>query len=119
MDVADPEQVPHFADMGATGPKALASARRWLNGRGFTITGFSMAGSEPVADVMQWMGENNPDTTWLLLGSTAHPHMRGSGGDHVVVCQGGAMVHDPGWVPSSIKSPGSSGHWEIWVVSRL
>ena len=66
--------------------------------------------------VLDWMGKQNPDTTWMLFGSTA-PEGR-SGEDHVVVCQGGSVVHDPAWVPSSIKGVGSCGYWEVWVVSK-
>ena len=112
MDL-EPEHVPHFADMGATGEEARASARRWLGLRGLTITAFALDGTETVEGVLDWMGANNPDTTWMLFGSTGV-----SGGDHVVVCQGGAVVHDPAWVPTSIKRVGSCGYWEIWVVSR-
>lgn len=112
MDL-DAEHVPHFADLGARGDEARASARRWLGLRGFTITAFALDGSEPVQGVLQWMADNNPDTTWLLFGSTGPV-----GGDHVVVCQGGSVVHDPAWVPSSIKQVGACGYWEIWVVSK-
>jgi len=117
MDL-EPEHVPHFADMGATGEEARASARRWLGLRGLTITAFALDGGETVEGVLDWMGANNPDSTWLLFGSTARYGEPSSGGDHVVVCQGGSVVHDPAWVPTSIKRVGSCGYWEIWVVSR-
>lgn len=112
MDL-DAEHVPHFADMCARGDEARASARRWLGLRGLTITAFALDGDETVQGVLDWMAENNPDTTWLLFGSTGS-----DGGDHVVVCRGGAVVHDPAWYPSSIKRVGSCGYWEIWVVSK-
>lgn len=115
----DTEQVPHFADMGATADEALASARRWLSGRGLTIAGFVFPGSESLPDLLGWMGENNPTVTWLLFGSTRHPDGSGHGGDHVVVCRGGEVVHDPQWIPNRIKSPHSTGHWFIWVVARV
>lgn len=115
MDL-DPEHVPHFADMAATGTEARASARRWLGLRGLTITAFALDGSESVQGVLDWMGENNPDTTWMLFGSTTRAPAAPA--DHVVVCQGGKVVHDPAWVPTSIKRVGSCGYWEIWVVSK-
>lgn len=86
--------------------------------RGLTITAFALDGGETVEGVLDWMGANNPDTTWMLFGSTARIGTPLSGGDHVVVCQGGSVVHDPAWVPSSIKRVGTCGYWEIWVVSR-
>lgn len=117
MDM-DAEQVPHFADMGATANETLASARRWLASRGLTIATFAMPGDEPLASLLEWMEQMNPTVTWLLFGAT------GVSGDglHVNVCQGGRVVHDPGWIPSSIKSPYREGDvsiWQIWVVSRV
>lgn len=113
MDL-DAERVPHFADMGATAQEALASARRWLGERRLTIAGFAFPGDESLDALMAWMGEMNPTVTWLLFGNTGP-----QGGDHVVVCQGGAVVHDPAWVKSSIKQPGSGGQWEIWLICRV
>lgn len=120
MDL-DTEQVPHFADMAATGQEALASARRWLASRGFTVACFALPGSEPLADVLVYMEEMNPTVTWLLFGSTA-PLGTPPTNLHVSVCQGGRVVHDPSWVPTSIKQPyteGGESIWQIWVVSRV
>ena len=117
MDL-DPEHVPHFADGGRDGVEARRLAREWLGLRGLTVTAFALDGDESVEGVLDWMGENNPDTTWMLFGSTARYGEPSSGGDHVVVCQGSKVVHDPAWVPTSIKRVGSCGYWEIWVVSR-
>lgn len=115
----DTEQVPHFADLGASGEEALAHARRWLGRRNLTIATFAFPGDMPLSDVLDWMGQANPTVTWLLFGSTAHPDMLHGGGDHVVVCQGGEIVHDPAWVRSSIKSATSAGIWQIWVIARV
>jgi hypothetical protein len=114
----DSELVPHFADNGVSGSQSRTAAREWLNRFGYTVTAFGVP-DEPLEAVMHWMNAENPDTTWLLFGSTARPGQPQTGGDHVVVCKGGAVVHDPAWVPTSIKQVGSCGYWEIWVVSRL
>jgi len=118
MDL-DAEDVPHFADLGATADEAIASARRWLGDRGLTVACFAFPGDLALSEVLEYMGQTNPTVTWLLFGSTGHPDMIGSGGDHVNVCQGGKIVHDPAWVPTSIKSPTSAGVWQVWVVSRV
>lgn len=114
----DAEQVPHFADCGASADEALAHARRWLGERGLTVACFAFPGSEPLSDVMEYMGAMNNGVTWLLFGSTAK---RGAsdGGDHVNVCRGGVVAHDPAWVPTSIKTPTSAGIWQIWVICRV
>lgn len=112
MDVG-PETMPHFADMAATADEALASARRWLGEYGWTVACFAFPGSESLDDLLAYMGEINSTVTWLLFGSTGP-----DGGDHVNVCQGGKIVHDPAWSPTSIKSPTSAGIWQIWVIAR-
>lgn len=112
------ERVPHFADLGATAEESLASTRRFLADYGLTIATFAFPGSEPLASLMEWMEGMNPTVTWLLFGST---NVSGDG-LHVNVCQGGRVVHDPAWIPSSIKAPyveGDESVWQIWVVSRV
>lgn len=107
------EQVPHFADNGATPEEALRAAREWLNWRGLTVESFLFPGDETISEVLDYMGATNEGVTYLLFGQ-----QRG-GGDHVVVCQGGKMVHNPAWVPASLHTPTTAGVWQIWVVSRV
>ena len=113
------EQVPHFADAGASADDALSHARRWLGERGLTVACFAFPGSESLSDVLEFMDRMNPTVTWLLFGSTTHPDVREPASDHVNVCQGGRVVHDPAWIPTSIKSPTSGGVWQIWVIARV
>lgn len=110
----EPDFVPHFADKGASADEALSDARKWFKQRGLTIACFAFPGTESLSDVLDFMQGMNPTVTWLLFGSTGP-----DGGDHVNVCQGGKIVHDPSWVPSSIKQPTSGGIWQIWVIARL
>ncbi len=110
----DAEQVPHFADRGVSAEDALAHVRQWLAPQGLTIASFALPGSEPLSGVMEYMEQMNPTVTWLLFGSTGP-----DGGDHVNVCSGGRVVHDPAWVPVSIKSAASAGIWQIWVICRV
>ena len=114
----DTDFVPHFADKGVDATETLAHVRRWLGERGLTIAHFGFPGSMPLSDVMDFMGQMNPGVTWLLFGDT------GTTGDglHVNVCIGGSVVHDPAWVPSSIKRPfvqDGEAVWQIWLVVRV
>jgi len=115
----DGDNVPHFADNGATGDEALDRARDWLVPRGLTVACFAFPGAIALPDLLEYMETMNPTVTWLLFGSTALGPGKGAGGDHVNVCQGGKVVHDPAWIPTSIKSPTSDGIWQVWVVSRV
>ena len=112
------EYVPHFADKGVTGLETLTHVRKWLGERGWTMATFGMPGDQDVADVLEYMSQANPTVTWLLFGSTSVDQRD----LHVNVCQGGKVVHDPAWVPSSIKAPyveDGVAIWQIWLVTRL
>lgn len=120
MDVPS-EQVPHFADLGVDGEQALEHVRQWLAYRyKSTIATFALPGNEALSEVLEWMGSVNGTVTWLLFGSlTPEGQAPQPGSDHVVVCQGGSVVHNPAWIPCSLKQATSAGIWQIWVVSRL
>ena len=112
------EDVPHFADCGVSAHDTLAHARAWLKSRSLTIATFAYPGDEPVADVLEYMSRSNPDAIWMLFGSTSDDQTD----MHVNVCRGGKVVHDPAWVPTSIKQPyreGGDSVWQIWLVSRI
>ena len=71
-----------------------------------------------MADVLEYMSRSNPDAIWMLFGSTSDDQTD----MHVNVCRGGKVVHDPAWVPTSIKQPyreGGESVWQIWLVSRI
>lgn len=132
----DTDFVPHFADKGVDATETLVHVRRWLGQRGLTVATLAMPGKPgpkekcpscstvfrsegyDVHEVLEWMGQMNPGVTWLLFGDT------GTTGDglHVNVCQGGSVVHDPAWIPSSIKHPfvqDGEAVWQIWLVVRV
>ena len=114
----EPQFVPHFADRGATADEALSAAREWLRVRHLTVARFLFPGDELLSDVMEWMGTMNPTVTSLLFGRTSETDQA----MHVNVCVGGEVVHDPAWVPTSIKAPyreDGQSVWQIWVITRL
>lgn len=67
---------------------------------------------EPLDVILTFMGELNPDSVYLLFGSTD------SGGDHVVVCEGGRVLHNPAWYGCSLVGPSSHGYWQVLVIAR-
>jgi len=111
----EPDFVPHFADKGVSGEQALADVRKWFGQRGLTVACFAFPGSESLSDLLDFMEQMNPTVTYLLFGSTTTD----GPSDHVNVCKGGKIIHDPSWVPNSIKAPSSDGIWQIWVIARL
>jgi hypothetical protein len=105
------EDVPHFAHDGADPEIVLQRARDYLRPMGLTAFVSIYDGSNSRAEVLEYMAERNPDTTYLLFGLVSE------GGGHVVVCTGGKVVHNPAWYGCHVVAPGPSG-WITWVVAR-
>lgn len=108
----DAEAVPHFFHDGKDeeGGKRLTE---WLAGQGYYP--FRELGPRDMTleDVLHYQSAVNPHAHYILYGST------GSGGTHVVVCKGGAVVHNPAWYGSHIVGPPVGLDWQIMVLARL
>jgi len=107
----DAEQVPHFADGNASAREVYDALTNWLST--FNLVPFYSCypGSASRDDMLEMMGELNPTATYMLFGSTVS-------GDHVVVCQGGQVVHDPAWYGTGLIGPGSNTFWTVVVIAR-
>ena len=70
-------------------------------------------GDTPLVDLLSLQGLQNPQSVYLLFGRTE------SETDHVVVCRGGEIAHDPAWYRSRMIGPGSHGHWSVVVLGRI
>lgn len=109
LDTAD---VPHFADGGVDGDKAMARLRLWLNKHGFAPFIAAWPGEITLSDLLQMHQTLNPDSVYVLFGGTGS-------GDHCVVCRGGEIVHNPSWGGSHVIGPLSNGTWQALVVGRV
>lgn len=107
----DAEDVPHFYHDNPTGEVGMERMREWLRERGLApfVTGYP---PDPLAEVLGYMNTVNPHVPYMLFGGTGD-------GDHVVVCIGGKIVHNPAWYGCSIIEPPSIGHWQVVVLVRL
>lgn len=108
MDIANPEDVPHFAHDGCDGETAHARMQEYVSSLGFAC--FSIGTGLDREALMAEMALQ-PDFHYMLFGAT-------HAGNHVVVCRGGEVVHDPAWSRSPMVGPGSSGVWSIVVFVR-
>lgn len=104
------ERVPHFHEDNPGYVEANRRLTKWLKHYGYAPV-YINCGDQSMDDILSYMGEQNPDAHYMLFG-------RNAGGDHVVVCHGGAVVHDPNWCPSPMVGPGSSGVWVVMVIAR-
>ena len=109
-----PLVVPHFwhgGDRAYSDPNSACKA--WLADRGYVIYDFPIKGDTwGVDDVLGYVGNNNPDMYWCLLGKSR------TGVNHIVICRGDEIVHDPSRVNAGIVGPTVEGDWWIIVVAR-
>lgn len=104
-------EVPHFAHDGADPRVVLKRCREYLNTTGHTVF---ISQYPPVdrSELFGMMSEDNPGVIYLLFGLVAE------GGGHVVVCQGGRVVHNPALFGCWLVAPPPGG-WLVWVVTRV
>lgn len=109
---ADAEAVPHFAHDNPSPDVLMQRIRDYLRPNGHTIF-ITQYPPVPLDELLTVQATVNPDAVYLLFGGVD------GGGDHVVVCRGGAVVHNPAWYHCSIVQPASHGMWQVLVVARL
>jgi hypothetical protein len=106
------EDVPHFTEDNPGGPIANKRLALFLRSLGFAPFWSNYDGNANVEDVLEHQGVQNPDAVFLLFGQTS------GGGDHVIVCRGGEIIHDPAWYRSPMIAPGTHGFWTVMVVAK-
>lgn len=103
-------EVPHFYEDNCDGETGYARIREWLAGRNLAPFFVYFNGSDPLETVLEHMTVANPEAHYILYGNSGE-------GDHVVVCQGGKVVHDPAWIADGIAGPNSNGFWVVMVIA--
>ena len=106
-----PDQVPHFVHDNCAPVEANRRLREFLATLGYAPFVMGFEGSDTLDDVLTHMREQNPNVIYMLFGRT-------DCGDHVIVCRGGEVAHDPAWYSSPLIGPGSSGYWAVMVIAR-
>lgn len=106
----DTEKVPHFAHDDPDGVELARRVREFL-APSHTI--YAVAYPGDYSGLLDYIGEQNPGSTYMLIGAVA------GGGEHMVVCQGNHVAHNPAWYGCSLVGPGGAGYWIVWVVARV
>ena len=107
-----PSTLPHVLDRGEWAPEVM---REWLSERGLYLVEFPLEMAS-VSDVLELVNSWNPECPhWLLSGSS------GNDVNHVVVCKGAEIVHDPSLNDSGILGPiaGPMYAGAVYIVSFL
>lgn len=103
--------VPHFGDGGPTAEEFKARERKFLLSHGIVPIYAVYAGSDLESGpglILEVVSDLNPGTPFLLGGRSRN------GNDHTVVCQDGAIFHDPSDDAAGIVAPSSDGWY--WVT---
>lgn len=111
MDV-DAEAVPHFVHDGCDGTTMQNRIRDWLAPQGLAPYWTHYDGNIPLEEVLETIGAQNPNVVYLLYG-------RNEGGNHVNVCCGDKIVHDPNWYRTAFRGCADWGAWSVMVITKL
>lgn len=111
LDLEDkPESVPHFAHDNAHPEIVRQRMDEYLSTYDLCSWWTSYPPDVPREELLSALGNG---VHYMLFGETA------SGGDHVVICKDGAVVHDPAWYPTSLVRGGKHGCWSVVVLARV
>lgn len=110
------DHVPHFFHDGCDGIIADSRIQDFLALHGLVRFTIVHPGDISLPELLAAMSDINPRAHYMLTGTTSQ------GGIHMVVCRGGAIVHDPdhcGWrIVGPISGDGATG-WVVHVIARL
>lgn len=108
------EDVPHVCD-GPDDGKASERMRTYLESRGCALIQVPFNGDMSLQQILEYVGAASVSggLHWCLMGTSR------TGCNHVVICKGAEIVHDPSITQSGIVGPASDGLWWVeWVVQR-
>jgi hypothetical protein len=105
-----PESVPHFCN-GPDDGKTDDRVREYLRPHGLVLLGVNFNGDCDLAHILMLGEHYSQGLHYLLTGTTRN------GTNHVVICKGREIIHDPSIDQSGIVGPTRSGLWLIeWLV---
>lgn len=100
-------EVPHFYEGGVD----TGAQDQWFDGQGLSI--ISLPFDSSVSEVLDMMGAVNPDTRYILCGRNPR------GVNHVVITQGGEVIHDTSPLGGGVVAPCDDGFvWVEFIVSK-
>lgn len=114
LDLKEPEAVPHFNHDGCPDGVFWDRLDGWLRKKGFARWQVYFPGDIALQDVLQTMGRTNPGMYYQLAGKSPRNTQ------HVVICVGDAILHDPHPDGGGIVAPDdTNGMWNIEVLVPL
>jgi hypothetical protein len=106
----EPAEVPHFCD-GPDDGKVADRVRTFLRPQGMALIEVPFGPDLDLAVALQIGSARSEGMHYLLTGKSK------IGSNHVVICRGDEIVHDPSLTNSGIVGPCSGGlFWIGWLV---
>lgn len=106
----DTEKVPHFFIDNCDGLEGMRRVKVWLETRSLVPFWSNFDGDASMTEIFEFMEGQNSTVHYLLFGRTSQ-------GNHVVVCRGGHVVHDPAWFRSPLIGAADNGYWSVMVIA--
>ncbi len=104
-----PEDIPHFWDRD--NKQGNIECQKWLRKQGYEYVYFAVK-AETLQDALDIFGCCNRYIYYLLVGESKN------GCNHVVVCKGRDIIHDPGINKPGITGPCNDGYYWIELVVK-
>lgn len=105
------EDVPHFFDGTMTNSESYAFYRDFLSQNGIELFTLPLKDIS-FHDLMKTMENFNKSCTYLLIGKSPRGH------NHIVICRGGKIIHDPHPDEGEFVGPCEDGFWWLEVFSK-
>lgn len=109
VDADDVRDVPHFAHGNPPADQLWQSVRNWLMDEHNASLWFIPYASDDWQEVTETCNALNPDMFYMLQGAS-------DGGDHIVICQGDRIIHDPAPGGGGLIGPGSNGVFMVVLI---
>lgn len=101
--------VPHFAE-GDPEPYVMwQGVRNWLMDEHNASLWFTPYAANDPAEVMEAVASLNPGMFYMLQGAAP-------AGDHIVICKGDQLWHDPSRMGGGLVGPGSNGVFMVVTI---
>lgn len=108
-NAASIHDVPHFAEHNPDVQELWDSVKNWLLDEHNTALWFVPYAADDWREVTASCAMLNPGMFYLLMGSAP-------GGDHIVICKGDSIIHDPSPMGVGLTGPGSNGVFMVVLL---
>jgi len=109
----EPLTVPHFFQDGCGAVEGEKRLTDFLRSQGLGDFRVYYGAEHSLDEVLSMMEQTAPKELFYML------YCATGQGDHVVICKGNKVEHDPAWYINRNYQPTSAGYWIVSVFVRL